>query len=137
MRELETIMFSKRQIQKIHRDQYRLNQFIIKKNIAQQLNYYLQEFIKSMQTGSDEGKVEIQVVLMGERVDYGRGDSDGEGLAEQVPVPDLSHDRDPGGTEVGEGRRYTGRLRKKPNRFKDFEMDESGEEGIWAMNDSY
>ena len=50
-------MFSKRQIRKIHRDQDRLNQFRIKKNITQQLNLDLQETIKTMQTGSEEGKV--------------------------------------------------------------------------------
>ena len=59
--QLETIMFSKRQIRKIYRDQNTLNQFRMKKNLTQQLNYDLQELIKSMQTGGDVGIVEKHV----------------------------------------------------------------------------
>ena len=48
--QLEAIMFSKRQLKKIHRDQNRLNQFKMKKNFTQQLNCNIQGILKAMQT---------------------------------------------------------------------------------------
>ena len=47
---LESLLFLKRQLKKIHRDQNRLKQFKMKKNFTQQLNYDIQGIVKAMQT---------------------------------------------------------------------------------------
>ena len=59
-------------------------------------------------------------------VQLGGGDNGWEDIAEQVPVPALPQGQDTGRTEVGETHRYSGRIRGKPVKFKDFETDESG-----------
>ena len=48
--QLESIIFLKRQLKKIYRDQDRLRQFRMKKNFTQQLNYDIQGIVKAMQT---------------------------------------------------------------------------------------
>ena len=59
-------------------------------------------------------------------VDLGRGDNSGNNISEEVPLPALPQGQDASGTNAGEGRRYPGRVRRKPTKFRDFEMDKSG-----------
>ena len=49
-----------------------------------------------------------------------------ESTAEQVTLPTVPQDQDASGAAAGEGHRYPRRVRRKPSRFKDFEMDDSG-----------
>ena len=57
-------------------------------------------------------------------VDIGAGDNSTDITIDQESLPVLQRSQDTGGT-AGEGPRYPGRVRRKPLRFKDFEMDES------------
>ena len=50
----------------------------------------------------------------------------GESTAEQVTLPTIPQDQDASGAAAGEGHRYPRRERRKPSRFKDFEMNDSG-----------
>ena len=56
--QLESIIFSKRQLKKIYRDQDRLRQFRMKKNFTQQLNYDIQGIVKDMQTEDSKESAE-------------------------------------------------------------------------------
>ena len=55
---MESIIFSKRQLKKIYRDQERLKQFRMKKYFIQQLNYDIQRIVKAMQTA--DGKLSTE-----------------------------------------------------------------------------
>ena len=81
----------------------------------------------------DEGGAAAQIIRQEEvdgdqfqTVGLGRVDNSGDNTAEQIPLPALPQGRVAVGTDAGEGRRSPGRVRKKPSRCKDFEMDESG-----------
>ena len=52
-------------------------------------------------------------------VDLGGGDNRGDKTAEQQPLSTMPAGQDTGGAETGASRRYPGRERKKPSRFKD------------------
>ena len=58
-------------------------------------------------------------------VDIGGRDNGTDITADQESLPIIPRSQDTGGT-AGEGPKYPGRVRRKPLRFKDFEMDESG-----------
>ena len=55
-------------------------------------------------------------------VDVGVGDN----TVEQVSSPALPRGLNARGAAAGESPRYPGRVRRKPIRFKDFDMDDSG-----------
>ena len=46
--------------------------------------------------------------------------------AEEIPLTPSSQVQDAGRTDIGVSHRYPGRFRRKPARFKDYEMDDSG-----------
>ena len=52
--QLESIIFSKRNLKKIYRDQDRLNQFKMKKHLIQQLNNDIQQIVEAMQTANSK-----------------------------------------------------------------------------------
>ena len=59
-------------------------------------------------------------------MDLGGRDNGRDNTAEQVPLPALPVSQDASGTDVGESCRYPGRVRRKPSKFRDFEMEDSG-----------
>ena len=58
-------------------------------------------------------------------VDIGGGDNGMNITVQQESLPVIQRSQNASGT-AGEGPRYPPRVRRKPLRFKDFEMDESG-----------